>query len=337
MAFSIAEPAEILHVIFRPFVLAALWTCPKTLRADPTPRDRLRSLAALDLVRKHSSLSPVEASKDKFVEADKTLAAKMRNTISDARLSPSLWVPASPIPVLSSGTGFSQYFQGPSPLSPSASSPEHRDLFDLFNCKVPRSYLQDEARERSAAHHYWSMLLPLQLARDFAQIADSTVFTVKQEGLRSLPLPDLRGIQGSVSLTFDHLEDVCARSLTKAVQAKVRIREHMLRVLKPHTLRDPLLQVDLVHPDVFPPAALEAAIPILKAALDANTVRDHAGRVPFRAPRQTFRRRLSPHQNCPDFSRDPRSLNVPAASETRGASDRGRPGRSTGLAAAPGS
>ena len=52
MAFSIAEPAEVLHAIFRPFVLAALRTRPKTLRADPPPRDGLRSLAALDLVRK---------------------------------------------------------------------------------------------------------------------------------------------------------------------------------------------------------------------------------------------------------------------------------------------
>ena len=108
MAFSIAEPAEVLHAIFRPFVLAALRTHPKMLRADPPPRDGLRSLAALDLVRKRSSLSPIEASKDKWVEADKTLAAKMRDTISDARRSTSLRVNARPIPVLSSGTGFSQ-------------------------------------------------------------------------------------------------------------------------------------------------------------------------------------------------------------------------------------
>ena len=224
----------------------------------------------------------------------------MRDTVSDARRSTSLRVNARPIPVLSSGTGFSHYFQGHSPLSLSVSSPEHKDLFDLFNCTVPRTYLQDEALERSAAHHYWLMLLQLQLARDFTQIADSTVFTVKQEGVRSLPLPDLlRGIQGSLSLTFDHLEEVCARSLTKAVQAKVRIREHLFGALKPHTLRDPLLQADVIHPDVFPPVALEAAIPILKEALDANTVRDHASRVPFRTPKQSSRRRFSPHsQNC---------------------------------------
>ena len=154
-------------------------------------------------------------------------------------------------------------------------------------------------------HHYWSMLLPLQLARDFTQIADSTVFTVKQEGVCSLPLPDLlRGIHGSVSLTFDHLEEVCARSLTKAVQAKVRIREHMLGALKPHTLRDPLLQADVIHPHVFPLVVLEVAIPILKTALDANTVCDHADRVPSRTPRQSSHRRFSPHsQNRQDFSR----------------------------------
>ena len=88
MAFSIAEPAKVLHAIFLPFVLAALRTRPKT---------------------------PVEASKDKWVEADKTLAAQMQDTISDARRSTSLRVNARLIPVLSSGTGFSQYFQGPSP------------------------------------------------------------------------------------------------------------------------------------------------------------------------------------------------------------------------------
>ena len=145
---------------------------------------------------------------------------------------------------------------------------------------------------------------------------------MKQEGVRSLPSLDLlQGIHGSVSLTFDHLEEVCARSLTKAVQAKVLIREHLLGALKPHTLRDPLLQAEVVHPDVFPPAVLEAAIPILKAALDANTVHNHAGRVPFRMPRQSSRRRFSPHsQNRQDFSREPRSFSAPAASTTHVAS-----------------
>ena len=121
----------------------------------------------------------------------------------------------------------------------------------------------DEALECSAAHHYWSMLHPLQLARDLATVVDSTVFTAKQEGLRSLLLTDLlQGIQGAVSLDFDHLEDVCSRSLTKAIQAKVCIRELMLGAIKPHILQDPLLYSELIHPEIFPPSALEQALPV---------------------------------------------------------------------------
>ena len=247
LAFSIAEPEEEMHAIFRPFVLAALKTRPKTARPDPPRCDRLRSLASLDLVRKHSSLiTLVETSKDKWVESDKALAKKMVATVADAARSSSLRVLARPIPVLSSGTGFSQYFQGPS-LSTAASYPEHKDLFALFRTHVPRYLLTDESRERSVAHHYWTILHPLQLARDLATVADSTVFSVKQEGIRSLPLTDLlHGVQGAVSLSFDHLDDVCARSLTKAIQAKVHIREFMLGSLTPHTLRDPLLHSDLL-------------------------------------------------------------------------------------------
>ena len=124
LAFSIAEPEEEMHAIFRPFVLAALKTRPKTARPDPPRRDRLRSLASLDLVRKHSSLTPMETSKDKWVESDKALAKKLVATVADAARSScsSLCVLARPIPVLSSGAGFSQYFQGPS-LTTAASSP----------------------------------------------------------------------------------------------------------------------------------------------------------------------------------------------------------------------
>ena len=106
------------------------------------------------------------------------------------------------------------------------------------------------------------------------------------EGLRSLPLPTLlQGIQGAVSLTFDHLEAVCVWSLTKAVQAKIKIRELMLGAIKPHTLRDLLLQSDLLHPEIFPPLALDTALPIFKTAMDMSSLRDHAGRLPFQAPR----------------------------------------------------
>ena len=114
MAFSVAEPAEAMHAIFRPFVLSAQHTRPKTLRAEPPPHDQLRSLAAMDVVRKHSYLTPVETSKDKWVESDKALASKMLNTISYARRSSTLRVVARPIPILSSGTGL---FSGPISLS----------------------------------------------------------------------------------------------------------------------------------------------------------------------------------------------------------------------------
>ena len=151
----------------------------------------------------------------------------------------------------------------------------------IVRTNIPRSLLADELRERSAAHHYWTILHPLQLAHDMASIADSTVFTIKQEGIRSVPLPTLlRGIQDAVSLSFDHLKEMFARSLTKAIQAKVAIREFLLGALKPHTLRDPLLASDLIHPTIFAPDALEAAVPILKAAMDAHAVRDHAHAVP---------------------------------------------------------
>ena len=63
-----------------------------------------------------------------------------------------------------------------------ASSPEHKDLFALFRTHVPRYLLTDESRERAAAHYYWTILHPLQLARDLANIVDSshsTVFSVK--------------------------------------------------------------------------------------------------------------------------------------------------------------
>ena len=131
-----------------------------------------------------------------------------------------------------------------------------------------------------------------------ASVADSTVFTIKQEGVRSVRLPTLlQGIQDAVSLSFDHLEEMCARSLTKAIQAKVAIQEFLLGALKPHTLRDPLLASDLIHPTIFAPAALEAAGPILKAAMDAHAVCDQAGRVPFSSNSRSFaRRQTSPRR-----------------------------------------
>ena len=41
LAFSIAEPEELMHAIFCPFVLAALLTRPQTSRMHPSPRDQL--------------------------------------------------------------------------------------------------------------------------------------------------------------------------------------------------------------------------------------------------------------------------------------------------------
>ena len=209
-------------------------------------------------------------------------------------------------------------------LSPSTEDPAHRDLYALFQTRIPRYLLLDESRERSAAHHYWSLLHPLQLARDLATVTDSTVFTVKQEGLRSLPLPTLlQGIQGAFSLTFDHLEDVCVRSLTKAVQAKVKIRELMLGAIKPHTLRDPLLQSDLLHPEIFPPSALDTALTIFKTALDMSSLCDHAGRLPFQAPRSGFPRCRHSRRGS---NRDPRSLPAPASNRPTSTSDELRGG-----------
>ena len=103
---------------------------------------------------------------------------------------------------------------------------------------------------------------------------------------------------------------MCARSLKKAIQATVRIREFMLGTLKPHTHRNPLLQLELIHPGIFAPAALDAAVSILKAALDSHSVRDHAGRVPFQAPRRSFAFSSSPrrHQQRSDSVRHHWSL-----------------------------
>ena len=74
LAFTIAELEESLHAIFRPFVLAAQRTRPKTCRQERTLRDHLRSTATLDVIRKLLSLILMEASKDKWVEADHNLA-----------------------------------------------------------------------------------------------------------------------------------------------------------------------------------------------------------------------------------------------------------------------
>ena len=142
-----AEPDEAMHAIFRPFLLAVLKTRLKTTRLDPLRRDQLLSLATLYLVRKHSSLTPMETSKDKWVETNKALAKKMLATVADAFRSSTLKILACPIPILSSVTGFSQYFQGPS-QSPAASSPDHRNPFALFCTHVPRNLLAGKSRER---------------------------------------------------------------------------------------------------------------------------------------------------------------------------------------------
>ena len=147
--------------------------------------------------------------------------------------------------------------------------------------------------------------------------------------LRSLPLPTLlQGIQGAVSLTFDHLEDVCVRSLTKAVQAKVKIRKSMLGAIKPHTLQDPLLQSDLLHPEIFPPSALDTALPIFKTSLDTSSLRDHVGRLPFQAPRSGLDQGFVPRcrRSRRGSNRDPRSLPAPTSTRPPSTSDelRGR-------------
>ena len=116
-----------MHAIFRPFVLAALLTRPQTISTHPSPLDLLRSVAALDLVHQRASFTPMDPSKDKWVESDKALATKLLAAIEDARKNTNLRVRARSVPVISSGTGFSQYFQGPL-LSPSAAVPAHRDL-----------------------------------------------------------------------------------------------------------------------------------------------------------------------------------------------------------------
>ena len=291
LAFTVAEPEESLHAIFRPFVLAAHRTRPKTCSPERSLRDQLRTTAAFDVIRKRSSFTPMDASKDKWVEADHNLAKKLLATVEDARRNANLKVLARPLPIASAGTGFSQYFLGSS-LSSSASSPELRDFFSLLRTNIPHSLLVYELRERLAEHHYWTVLHPLQLAHDMASVADSTVFTVKQEGVCSVPLPTLfLVIQDAVSLSFNHREEMCARSLTKAIQAKVAIWEFLLGALKPRTLRDPLLASDLIHPTIF------AAVPILKAAMDAHAVRDHVGHVPFSSNSRSFaRRQTSPRR-----------------------------------------
>ena len=91
-------------------------------------------------------------------------------------------------------------------------------------------------------------------------------------------------------------------SLTKAIQAKVRIREFMLGSLTPHTLWDPLLHSDLIQPAIFAPEALDllhgvrggSNIPVFKAAVDERSIRDHNGRLPFQAARPSFHRAGSP-------------------------------------------
>ena len=293
------------------FVLAALRTRPKTYRPERTPRDQLRTTAALDVIRKHSSFTPMEAPRDKWVEADRNFSKKLLTTVEDTRRNANLKVLSRPLTIASARTGFSQYFLGPS-LSSSDSSPDLRDLFSLLRTHIPQSLLADELRERSAAHHYWTVLHPLQLAHDMAFVADSMVFTIKQEGVRSVPLPTLlRGIQDAVSLSFDHLEEICARSLTNAIQVKVAIREFLLGALKPHTLRDPLLASDLIHPMIFAPDALEAVVPILKAAMDARAVCDHAGCIPFPSNSRSFPRRKMSPGHCPGAYPPPRQWAQP--------------------------
>ena len=74
----------------------------------------------------------MDPSKDKWVESDKALATKLLAAVEDARKNTNLRVQARPVPVFLSGTGFSQYFQGPL-LSPSTADPAHKDLLCLYN------------------------------------------------------------------------------------------------------------------------------------------------------------------------------------------------------------
>ena len=262
------------------FVLAAQRTRPKTCRLERTLCDQLCLTAILDVIRKRSSLTPWRHRKTSEWRQTTTSIRKWTRQWRTKGATPIWRFLHAPFPLLLRVLATPSIFlvrRCPPLLSP----PEHRDLFSLLRTNIDCSLLADELRERSAAHHYWSVLHSLQLAHDMALVADSTVSTVKQEGVRSVPLPTLlRRIQDAVSLSFYHLE-MCPRSLTKAIQAKVAIREFLLGVLKPHTLRDLLLASDLIHPTVFALVALDAAIPVLKAALDANVVWEHAGCVPF--------------------------------------------------------
>ena len=102
----------------------------------------------------------------------------------------------------------------------------------------------------------------------------------------------------------------------------------MLGAIKPHTLRDPLLHSDLLHPEIFPPSALNAALPFFKTALDASSLRDHAGRLPFQAPRSGLDQVFVPRgrRSRRGANRDPRSLPPPNSHRPPAPSDELRGG-----------
>ena len=112
LAFSTAELDESLHAIFRPFVLAALLTRPQTSRSHPS-RHQLRSVAALDLVRQRASFTPMDPSKDKWVESYKALATKLLAAVEDAQKNTEKYEPR--------GRGFLNIF---------------RDLFSLLPLRI---------------------------------------------------------------------------------------------------------------------------------------------------------------------------------------------------------
>ena len=95
----------------------------------------------------------------------------------------------------------------------------------------------------------------------------------------------------------------------------MRLRAHVLGALKRHTLLDPLLHSSVIHPQLFAPEVLPVAATFLKTAFDANTVRDHAGWVSFKALAwQHLPRQFSPCNTARFGASDARCWLLPPSS-----------------------
>ena len=278
MAFSIAEPEAQLHSIFWPFIFYALKQSPLEKSPNVSKKhEHLRNMANMDLIKKNTSFTPMDSSKEEWEERDKDFAERINSVIEKVAFSPAYnyKITATPLPVISSATGMSQYLQGPM-LQIRSTVPKHKDLFKLLRVNVNETMLADEHRARTAAFHLWSLVHPLQFSKDLLSIVDSTVFESKREGIKSLPLNILvQGIYDATSLTQEHLENMFYRSLAKAVQIKMNIRKRVLGYVTPHCIWQTLLCSSLVHPQLFAPEALTKAAYRLERVMP----RDYAGRV----------------------------------------------------------